>query len=347
MRMMFYPPCWVFVPISFIVLLESSHQVQFSDNKLTCGNDETYRPLADPGRQRSLDHPVRYVRMFVVADYELYRRFFKSSESSMIAFIVDLVTVSNKMLATLNLHIILSHAEVWTDRDRIGRQANMSRYHQAATDYQEKQLYTKYDYDTIVFITGNFYPVPPEDALVIGRAWMGQICRDHSAMVAMFPYNDRGSNYTAQEFGMVIVHELGHILGMPHDTIDCSCPEKTCVMQPSLSDIPAWTECSRQRFEDLAWKRKDVCYQRPNNTGKYAICGNGIVEDGEQCDCHHRDALCKLCCSATSCRLTKAYCITTPVPSWDQRREIEFSQDTRCHPYGSHCGHRHIGCLEI
>ncbi|KAI1294157.1 Zinc metalloproteinase-disintegrin-like BjussuMP-1 [Halotydeus destructor] len=305
------------IAISRINSMESSKQLFYSDGKLICDNEETHSSVDDPSRQQSLDHPIRYTELYVVADFEFYTTFFNSRESSVLQYIIQLITTVNSMLEALNLHVILSHTEIWTDKQRIGRQANLSQYLGAANRYLAKQYNKTHRYDALVFITGNFYPAPPNKTLPIGRASVASICKKRkNTLMVMFPQNPNKPRYRLSQFAMLVLHELGHVLGMRHYAGNCACPATSCVMKPTLSDTLAWSDCSRASFESVASKLVKNCYDRPNIAAGHAICGNGIVEGKEQCDCHHQDAICKKCCSATLCA-RRAQCFTTmPLPTW-------------------------------
>ncbi|KAI8423044.1 hypothetical protein MSG28_014130 [Choristoneura fumiferana] len=67
---------------------------------------------------------------------------------------------------------------------------------------------------------------------------------------------------------MTIAHEMGHNFGMEHDTeADCSCPDQKCIMSPSSTSITP-VHCNKPK----------ALFNPPT-------CGNGFLEEGEQCDC--------------------------------------------------------------
>ena len=46
-----------------------------------------------------------------------------------------------------------------------------------------------------------------------------------------------------------------------------------------------WSQCSKSTLEDYVSRGLGVCLDNVPDTNITVLCGNGIVEDGEQCDC--------------------------------------------------------------
>uniref|UniRef100_A0A3Q4BX87 Uncharacterized protein n=1 Tax=Mola mola TaxID=94237 RepID=A0A3Q4BX87_MOLML len=108
-----------------------------------------------------------------------------------------------------------------------------------------------------------------------------------------------------------MAHEIGHNFGMTHDYDGC-CLEATaeqggCVMAPATHPFPrVFSRCSKRDLDSYFQKGGGMClYNMPNMKdlmgGKK--CGNGFVEDGEECDCGEPDECTNECCNANNCTL--------------------------------------------
>ncbi|CAI4224911.1 unnamed protein product [Auanema sp. JU1783] len=152
-----------------------------------------------------------------------------------------------------------------------------------------------------------------------GLAFVGGMCSDLSVMLCGFyPHEPR-------VMGSIFFHEVAHLVGVPHrpsnSTIyvpNCRCPEKSTdqprkqstsllllddgqqlsshIKQKSTDyddDVPGCLripgfdhDCTTQLFVDVIFKNR--CLRTSpmlNFRTKTSICGNGIREANEQCDC--------------------------------------------------------------
>ncbi|XP_060129780.1 disintegrin and metalloproteinase domain-containing protein 20-like [Zootoca vivipara] len=100
-------------------------------------------------------------------------------------------------------------------------------------------------------------------------------------------------------FSNTFTHELGHNLGMQHDSKYCTCERSKCIMAAAQANTDKFSNCSYQNYFEL---RNTPCLlipPEPDKMYKLKQCGNKVVEDGEQCDCGSPDQ-CKLdpCCQS-------------------------------------------------
>ena len=162
----------------------------------------------------------------------------------------------------------------------------------------------------------------------VGLSWLGELCVNK--VTAGTNETTSGANVVAKTSTewQVIAHESGHMFGAVHDCDSQTCNDGTTVqaqqccplssdtcdagqkfiMNPSTgSNINSFSACTIGNI-CAAMKTNSVqssCLS--DNKGVTVItgqqCGNGIVEDGEDCDCGGADG-CKgdACCDPTTCK---------------------------------------------
>lgn len=126
-----------------------------------------------------------------------------------------------------------------------------------------------------------------------GIAYVGTICNKTFGCGVESPL---GENFFT--FGCIVAHGIGHNLGMPHDGISCTCGGGPCVMSPITRCSRKFSNCSYAAlWENTA--KASCMYNKLNlsDTYPFKFCGNGVVDEGEECDCGPPE-LCdySLCC---------------------------------------------------
>ncbi|KAM4883688.1 disintegrin and metalloproteinase domain-containing protein 32-like [Sylvia borin] len=103
--------------------------------------------------------------------------------------------------------------------------------------------------------------------------------------------NNYHGNVTLESFSVLLAQVLAHSLGMSSDgSRGCSCPGRVCIMSPEalhFSGAKAFSNCSIRDFETFLKQGRGVClFSSPRLSRRSgAVCGNRVVEPGEQCDC--------------------------------------------------------------
>ncbi|XP_034376780.1 disintegrin and metalloproteinase domain-containing protein 21-like [Arvicanthis niloticus] len=114
-------------------------------------------------------------------------------------------------------------------------------------------------------------------------------------------------------FRTYMTHEIGHVLGMMNDEGNyCTCGRNICIMNKKLAPSDAFSNCSYEQF--LETTSTKTCLRNIPNPATIITkkrCGNGVIEDEEECDCGSLKLCAQDVCCLENCTLVSgAKCAT-------------------------------------
>ncbi|XP_034426097.1 disintegrin and metalloproteinase domain-containing protein 12-like [Hippoglossus hippoglossus] len=280
----------------------------------TCGHDlNTSHPteLADSGpfrtfstrHKRHAQTTTKYVELIIVADNREFQKQGKDADRVK-QRLAEIANYVDKFYRALNIRVALVGLEVWSDVDKCPvTQDPFTTLHEFL-DWRKVKLLPQKPHDNAQLISGVYF-----QGTTIGMAPIMSMCTaDQSGGIVM----DHSDNPLGA--AVTLAHELGHNFGMNHDTPErgCGCRVTVdrggCIMTPSTGyPFPTvFSSCSKKDLTASFEKGVGMClFNMPEVKVLYGgqKCGNGYVEEGEECDCGELEECVNPCCNATTCTL--------------------------------------------
>uniref|UniRef100_A0A671KWD4 Zinc metalloproteinase-disintegrin-like batroxstatin-1 n=1 Tax=Sinocyclocheilus anshuiensis TaxID=1608454 RepID=A0A671KWD4_9TELE len=213
--------------------------------------------------------------------------------------IFEIINYINNVYKEINTFVALTGFEVWTDSDKITVSPFAGETLDRFTQWRNSDLIKRQQHDNAHLLSAIDL-----DRATVGLAHTGALCGGLSTGIVQ----DHNSN--AISVGATMAHEMGHNLGMSHDSSSCVCSDGTCIMTAALSYfIPQhFSSCSTSNYVDYLNNKNPECLlnmPKPKELIQPPVCGNGFVETGEECDCGTVKECTNPCCNATTCKLTE------------------------------------------
>ncbi|XP_038847196.1 zinc metalloproteinase-disintegrin-like 4a isoform X2 [Salvelinus namaycush] len=250
-------------------------------------------------KSKPITGPQRFVEMYLVADYTEYKRFGSKTQGRML----EIANHVDKLYRPLNIRVMLVGLEIWTTRDHIDVTISPENTLNRFLQWRQDDLLKRAQHDNAQFVTG-------KDFLgdTVGLANKLAMCTGSSGAV------NQDHNMNPIGVASTIAHEMGHNLGMSHDTSGCTCgtslSNDNCVMADRVrSEYPGlFSGCSQEQLSDFLERANPRCLlDTPGSDRLYVgpACGNAFLDPGEECDCGTVEECKNTCCDPTTCRLTE------------------------------------------
>ncbi|XP_004379188.1 disintegrin and metalloproteinase domain-containing protein 1a-like [Trichechus manatus latirostris] len=286
------------------VLYTMAHQAPVScsvtSNKsqqgVSTSRQQGSRKLRDLHAPSYLWSHTKYVEMFVVVNH-LRFQMWGSNINETIQGVMDIIALANSFTRGINTEVVLAGMEIWTEGDLIEVPVDLQVTLRNFNSWRQQKLFSRVKHDVAHMIVGHH---PGQN---MGQAFLSGACSSgFAAAVESFHHED------VLLFAALMVHELGHNLGIQHDHSACICKDKYfCLMHENITKVGGFSNCSSDSFYQFLHEHKGAClFNKPGHKGRTrrdAICGNGVVDGQEECDC---GPICDRhpCCDPT-CKLKK------------------------------------------
>uniref|UniRef100_A0A3Q0SHZ9 ADAM metallopeptidase domain 19 n=1 Tax=Amphilophus citrinellus TaxID=61819 RepID=A0A3Q0SHZ9_AMPCI len=206
----------------------------------------------------------------------------------------------------LNIRVALIGLEVWTSRDMISVSENPHSTLAAFLSWRQKQLRSlPNDNAQLITSVSLIHSHISHLSCHLSHVWtpVTLVDFDHSEL--------------AVGVAATVAHEMGHNFGMSHDIpgyCHASAEDGGCIMAAATGHpFPrVFNEYNLKELQSYLSSGGGKClFNLPNTRTMYGghRCGNGYLEDGEECDCGDEEECTSPCCNANNCTLkTGAEC---------------------------------------
>ncbi|XP_046710679.1 zinc metalloproteinase-disintegrin-like jararhagin isoform X2 [Silurus meridionalis] len=242
----------------------------------------------------------RYVELFLVVDNTEYRRF-RSNDERVRARMLEAINHVDKFYRPHNIRVLLVGLEVWNVEDQIVVSASDNITLTRFIEWREKDLLSRVKHDNAQLVTGADFL-----GSTVGLANKFAMCTKASGGV--------NQDHSTSPLGLAatIAHEMGHNMGMSHDVQGCTCGLSDCIMTEVVNSAAAvfpelFSDCSLEDLRIFLENANPGCLlDRPSSDRLYGgpVCGNALLDPGEDCDCGTVDECNSPCCNAKTCKFT-------------------------------------------
>ncbi|RXN20684.1 disintegrin and metallo ase domain-containing 12-like protein [Labeo rohita] len=235
--------------------------------------------------KRDVQKTTKYVELIIVADNREFQKQGKDVEKVK-QRLAEIANYVDKFYRVLNIRVALVGLEVWSDADKCAvTQDPFTTLHEFL-DWRKLKLLPQRPHDNAQLISGVYF-----QGTTIGMAPIMSMCTAEQSGGIVMDHSDNPLGAA-----VTLAHELGHNFGMNHDTPErgCGCRMTVdrggCIMTPSTGyPFPTvFSTCSKKDLVASLEKGVGMClYNMPEVKMLYGgqKCGNGYIEEGEECDC--------------------------------------------------------------
>ncbi|XP_036171164.1 disintegrin and metalloproteinase domain-containing protein 19 isoform X1 [Myotis myotis] len=242
---------------------------------------------------------MKYVELYIVADSAEFTKNGRDLEATKNK-LIEIANYVDKFYRPYNIRIALVGLEVWTHGDQCEISTNPYTTLWSFLRWRRKLVFRK-KHDNAQLITGVRF-----QGVTIGLAPLNVMCSVYQSGGVNMDHSENSIGVAA-----TMAHEMGHNFGMTHDLKGCchaSAADGGCIMAAATGHpFPkVFNGCNRRELERYLQSGGGMCLSNmPDIKMLYGgrRCGNGYLEEGEECDCGEEEECDNPCCNASNCTL--------------------------------------------
>ncbi|XP_040906625.1 disintegrin and metalloproteinase domain-containing protein 8a isoform X2 [Toxotes jaculatrix] len=241
----------------------------------------------------------RTVELVLVVDQSEYKK--SRTKKAVETRMLEIANHVDKLYRPVGVRVMLVGLDIWSYKDQIEVSTNPEITLGRFLEWRQQSLLPMTKHDNAQFITGVDF-----EGSTVGLANTNAMCTSNSGAV------NEDHNTNPIGVASTIAHEMGHNLGLSHDTENCVCgsqvSKKGCIMAESVGLVypQLFSSCSQQQLIGFLEEVNPACLLDTPSTNRIyggQVCGNAFVEPGEECDCGTVEECKNPCCNATTCKL--------------------------------------------
>ncbi|XP_008541100.2 disintegrin and metalloproteinase domain-containing protein 29 [Equus przewalskii] len=233
------------------------------------------------------------VEMAVIVDHTLYLHYEKNV-SKLQDDLYVIVNIVDSIYEVMGIKLLLLGMEVWTEKNYF-EVGDISRSLKQFCEWKSKNFAPRVSHDTAHLFTYKTLRG------LTGLGFVAGLCKSHRNCAVVTCVNK-----TLSIIGIAMAHHLGHNLGMFHDADECKCAHPTCIMRYDNPPITQFSNCSYNFFWEYSIRQAKCLMYTVHTKDVFTMkrCGNGIVEEEEECDCGILRSCSKDPCCLSNCTLS-------------------------------------------
>ncbi|XP_065671366.1 uncharacterized protein LOC136089329 [Hydra vulgaris] len=271
-------------------------RTKFFDERVELNNIEPqYNPFINKKN-------TRYVEIFVSCDFRMLPTY-KNDRSLLIERVLNVYGQVNKGYEAINVRLIVVAIDIQENKPYFQRSVQRDSSDLNSFSGYLKDVIRKTSplkdivFDAYMFLSQESW-VLASGVSAYGFATLDTMCSTEAISINHWRYDD--ISFTS----LIIGHEFGHNMGFNHfqDGTICLSPNKICFMGGRSSSILGFSNDDMKVFKE----RQYPCLSNYPFAPLTKVCGNGIREADEICDCGTLE-MCERngdnCCEPRSCVL--------------------------------------------